>query len=142
MRTIHFILLLCLSFYSGGLFARDLNIHDAYIPEGPPVSRVLAGFMEIENRSSDTYYIDKISSPCFGAIEMHLSEEVDGVARMFPQQQLMIKPHSTLKLEPGSYHLMMFRPQRKLKHGDACTLTFTLGNGRTFDHTITVRKTQ
>lgn len=140
MRTIHFILFIFIALYAGNSFADHLTVRNGYIPEGPPVARVLAGFMEFDNRSTDTVYIDSVSSPCFGAIEMHLSKEVDGVARMFPQAQLVIEPQSTLVLRPGSYHLMMFNPTRKLKDGDPCVLTFTLGNGHSFDYTITVRK--
>ncbi len=140
MRTIQTITTFFLLFYLSSVWADHLVIRNAYIPEGPPVSRVLAAFMEIENTSGDTTYIDKITSPDFGAIEMHLSKEVDGVARMFPQIQLVIKPHSRLVLKPGSYHLMLFRPQRPLKDGDRCEFTFTLGNGNSFKHNINVKK--
>jgi hypothetical protein len=129
-----------MSFWTALACAGPLTISDAYIPEGPPVSRVLAGFMKIHNSSADTYYISAIKSEDFGAIEMHLSKEVDGVARMFPQAQLVIEPNSTLILQPGSYHLMLFRPQRALMDGDRSVLTFVLGNGHSFDHIVTVRK--
>ena len=140
MRTIQFLVVVFMSFYASQLFADHIKISNAYIPEGPPVSRVLAGFMEIRNSSNKTVYIDSIKSPDFGAIEMHLSKEVDGVARMFPQPQLVIEANSSLILKPGSYHLMLFRPQRALKHGDQCVLTFTLGNGTQFNYTLPVRK--
>lgn len=140
MRTIQSLFLVFISFYASLAWADHIKITGAYIPEGPPVSRVLAGFMKIDNTSNETVYIKQVKSSDFGAIEMHLSREVDGVARMFPQSSLVIEPNSTLELKPGSYHLMLFRPQRKLKHGDHCVLTFTLGNGHSFDHTFSVRK--
>jgi len=140
MRTIQSLLLVFMSFWTALACAAPLSISDAYIPEGPPVSRVLAGFMKIHNNTNDTYYITGISSKDFGAVEMHLSQEEDGVARMSPQSQLVVKPNSTLILQPGSYHLMLFRPQRTLKEGDQCVLTFTLGNGHSFSHTFTVHK--
>ena len=141
MRTIQSLVFIFMSFYASSGFADHIKISNAYIPEGPPVSRVLAGFMEIRNASDTTVYIDSVQSKDFGAIEMHLSKEVDGVARMFPQSQLVIEANSTLKLQPGSYHLMLFRPQRVLKDGDQCVLTFTLGNGSQFNYTLPVRKT-
>ena len=140
MRTIHLLLFVFMSFCASIAMAGPISIENAYIPEGPPVSRVLAGYMEIHNTGKDTYYVDSISSKDFGAIEMHLSKEVDGVARMFPQSQLVIPPQSILVLQPGSYHLMLFRPQRILRDGDKVVLRFTLGNGHSFDHTVTVRK--
>lgn len=140
MRTIQSLIFVFMSLFASATLAGDLSIRNAYIPEGPPVSRVLAGFMEIHNSSKHTYYIDSVKSEDFGAIEMHLSKEVDGVARMFPQSQLVVEPNSSLILQPGSYHLMLFRPQRVLRDGDQCVMTFTLGNGRSFQHSFTVRK--
>lgn len=141
MRTIQSLIIVFISFYALPALADHIKIRDAYIPEGPPVSRVLAGFMKVQNTSGETVYIADIKSRDFGAIEMHLSKEVDGIARMFPQSSLVIEPDSTLELKPGSYHLMLFRPQRVLRDGDSCVLTFTLGNGHTFDYTFRVRKT-
>ena len=137
-RTPQFILSLFLLFLSSVAIADHLKISNAWIREAPPVSQVLAAFMDIENHSSETAYIVAVEGKDFGAIEMHQSIEVDGMARMLPQVQLVIPANSKLVLEPGSYHLMLFRPQKRLRKGDTTEFTFTLGNGEKFTKTINV----
>ena len=139
MRTIQILFLVFMSAISYIAHADHIKINNAYIPEGPPVSRVLAGYMEIENKSNDTCYIVGVASKDFGAIEMHQTREVDGIARMFPQSQLVIPAKGKLVLEPGSYHLMLFRPQKVMRKGDQSQFTFTFGNGKTFTKTIVVK---
>ena len=139
MRYQQFLAFIIISVLSFTSQADHVKINNAYIPEGPPVSRVFAAFMEIENRSNDTIYITEVSSEDFGAIEMHLTKDINGIARMVPQVQLIIPANSTLVLKPGSYHLMLFRPQKSLRKGDTSTIVFTFGNGESFSKVVTVK---
>ena len=118
----------------------SLMIHDAWIPEMPPVSRVHAGFASFHNASDKTIEIVSISSPDYGRIEMHLSKQVDGLARMIHQKSLLVQANQMLTLKHGSYHLMMFKPARKLKSGDTVELTIQLSNGTKQTATATVKK--
>ena len=120
--------------------ADHLTIRNAWIPEAPPVTSVMAGFMEIENISTTAAEITAISSKDFGRIEMHLSREENGIARMLPQKKLVIPARGTLKLEHGSYHLMLFKPLRRLKDGDSTELLITLASGDSFSITVMVEK--
>lgn len=115
-------------------------VHNAWIPEMPPVSRVHAGFASFHNASDKAIEITSISSPSYERIEMHLSKEVDGMARMIPQKSLIVQANEMLTLKHGSYHLMMFKPKKKLKNGDSVQLTLTLSNGTKLTTTATVKK--
>ncbi|MCW9014015.1 MAG: copper chaperone PCu(A)C [Gammaproteobacteria bacterium] len=139
LRTTQLLLILFLSSLSPLSLADHIKINNAWIREAPPVSKVLAAFMDIDNHASDTVYIIAVESRDFGAIEMHLSKEENGVARMLPQSQLVIPAKGKLMLKPGSYHLMLFRPQKRLKKGDTAEFTFTLGNGEKFTKSIAVK---
>jgi len=122
-------------------FAADtLMIHNAWIPEMPPVSRVHAGFASFHNSSDKTIEITAISSPDYQRIEMHLSKQVDGIARMIPQKSLIVQANQMLTLKHGSYHLMMFKPVRKLKTGDTVELTLHLSDGTKQTTTAAVKK--
>lgn len=120
--------------------SESLMIHNAWIPEMPPVSRVHAGFASFHNASDKTVEIVSISSPDYARIEMHLSKEVSGMARMIPQKSLIVQANQMLTLKHGSYHLMMFKPKRKLKSGDTVQLTIQLSNGTEQTMTATVKK--
>lgn len=120
--------------------AGSLMIHDAWVPEMPPVSRVHAGFASFHNASDKTIEITAISSPDYARIEMHLSKQVDGMARMIPQKSLIVQANKMLTLKHGSYHLMMFKPKRKLKSGDTVQLNVQLSNGTQQSFKATVKK--
>jgi len=131
--------LLCLSVTAHA--ADQLMVMNAWIPEMPPVSRVMAGFGRFINQTNKDIEITGLSSPDFGRIEMHLSKEVDGMARMIPQKSLVVQPKASLELKHGSYHLMLFNPVKRLKAGDSAIINMTLANGQTQSFKAEVRST-
>lgn len=121
--------------------ADKLQVKDAWIPEMPPVSRVLAGFAQFVNPTSKPIEIVSLSSPDFNSIEMHLSKEVKGMARMIPQKSLTVQANDKLTLKHGSYHLMMFNPVKRFKAGDVVTINAELANGEKLSFNAVVRNT-
>lgn len=113
---------------------------DAWIPEAPPVSTVMAAFMTIRNPDADDVKIVSVQSEKFSEIQMHLSIDEDGVAKMLPQKALIIPAHGELQLRPGSYHLMLFNPVAPLKAGDKVTLNFTFADGSKLPVVADVKK--
>ena len=132
------ILLITLSF---NLYAsQGIQIKNAWIPEAPPGARVMAGFMEIYNSSSQSVDILSISSPAFNRVEMHLSKEVNGMAKMLPQKKLSIPAKGKLILKSGGYHLMLIKPNKRLLDGTKATLNLTLSNDKIISLNVSVRK--
>jgi len=103
-----------------------ITISQAWIQEGPPNARVLAGFMQINNNSDRAINITSASSDVFNKIEFHRTVEDQGMARMQRQQQLTVPAGGQLKLEHGGYHLMLMQPSRRLKTGDSVDIEFTI----------------
>lgn len=118
----------------------NLKFENAWIAEAPPVSKVQAAYMEIENESSDEIKIVAASSDDFGNIEFHRTIDKDGMASMQRQNELVIPADGELKLQPGGYHMMLFRPAKALRAGDKSTFRFTLANGKNIDVVATVKK--
>lgn len=136
-----FLSTLLLIISTGTSYAADsLNISDAHIPEAPPGAQVLAGFMKVHNPSSQAIEIVAVSSPAFSSVEMHLSKEVNGLAKMLPQNSLMIAANSTLVLQPGSYHLMLIKPKQGMRDGDKALIKFTLSNNTSQELQVVVKK--
>ncbi len=119
---------------------QTLSIENAWIPEAPPGTSVMAGYMTIKNNSNKSIDIISISSPSFKAVEMHLSKEVDGIAKMLPQKKLTIPASQQLILKSGSYHLMLIKPVSRLTDGQSATLNFSLSNKKTLDIKIPVKR--
>jgi periplasmic copper chaperone A len=118
----------------------SLNITDAHIPEAPPGAQVLAGFMNIHNPTKQAIEITTVSSPSFDTVEMHLSREVNGIAKMLPQKSLVIAPNSTLALRSGSYHLMLIKPRQTMRNGDVALIKFSLSNNTSQELQVAVKK--
>lgn len=125
-KNLFFAFCLNLLMLSPGMAADALSFSQANVPQAPPGAQVMAGFMHITNNTDKDIDIVAISSPQFESVEMHLSKDVDGVARMLPQKQLSIKAGEQLILKPGSYHLMLIKPVQTLNYGDTVELNFSL----------------
>ena len=128
-------------FISANSFAADaLKFIESYIPESPPGAQVMAGFMTIQNASNQLIEIVSVTSPEFHSVEMHLSKEVDGIAKMLQQEKLSIPANASLVLKPGSYHLMLMKPRTRLLDGASVALVFSLSSGEALSHSVTVKK--
>ena len=138
----HFPLFLLLSLLLGfNANASDsLKFINPWIPEAPPGAGVMAGYMEIQNTTSMPIDIFSITSDSFKTVEMHQSKEVDGFAKMLPQEKLSIPANGKLILKSGSYHLMLIKPVKWFKQGDTVKLNFSLSNNTQTSLDISIRK--
>ena len=136
----YFAVILLLVYTSSIAQAHHLVVKNIWIPEAPPVSKVMAAFMVFQNRSDKDVNITEISSPDFDRVEMHLSVIIDGVAKMLPQKQLIVPAKGQLELKPGSYHLMLFNPEKALKSGDTATIDILMSDGNRFTVKAFVKK--
>jgi copper(I)-binding protein len=117
-----------------------LEIDDAWIAEAPPVSKVMAAYMEIENETAQDRVATSITCKEFERAEFHRTVDKAGMASMEHQHTLTIAANSELNLEPGGYHVMLFNPARRLLAGDntQCRIEFDDGSGIDFE--LKVRK--
>ncbi len=120
--------------------AGALQVSDPWIREAPPAASVLAGYLELANSGDAPVVIEAVSSPDFGAAEIHRSWIEDGMARMQPVPELSVPPGGSVRLMPGGYHLMLFRPVRPLAAGDTATVLLHRADGACVTVTATVRR--
>ncbi len=97
---------------------------DVEVSTPMPGMSVSAGYMLLTNNSDADILINSVSSPEFGTVEVHETTVVNGVARMRPISELLIRAGGSVRLEPGGLHLMMMRPQRDIE-----TITLNLHHG-------------
>lgn len=98
-----------------------------------PGSRMGAGYLTLTNNTADPITITKVTSPQYGAVEMHESVIEDGIARMRPLDSLTVPAHGSVRFEPGARHLMLIRPTESqagttlhFLAGDVPVLTLTV----------------
>jgi len=140
MKQIFFIFLILSGYNSLAGSDPSLQITNAWIQEGPPNARVLAGFMDINNHTTQGIIIESATSDSFKRIEFHQTINENGMARMRKQDKLMIKSGASLKLKHGGYHLMLIQPKKHLKEGDKIDILFKLSTSTTQLISLTVKK--
>ncbi len=116
----------------------ELDIHNAWIKNLPPVVAVRAGYMTIRNTQANAVSILAIRSDVFASIGIHRTVSENGMMRMEPVPVLVIEPKSTVKLAPGGLHLMMMNPGEPTSPGDLLQIVIELDNGSTQNITMTV----
>jgi hypothetical protein len=117
-----------------------LQVEDAWVREAPPNAHMMAAYMTLKNTGSGDAVLTQVDSPAFGHVMLHKSEVVDGIARMIHQSEIIIPAQGAVELKPGSFHLMMPAPEKRLVEGDRVDFVLTFSNGDTTRVQADVRK--
>lgn len=115
MRALLWLLLVTMTAVQAGDAA--LVARDGWVRAAPPVAKVRAGYLVIENRGDGEVVLTAANSADFGAIEIHEMIDDAGTMRMRRVLELRVPAKGRVELKPGGLHLMMFRPQRELPEG-------------------------
>lgn len=128
-------------FFGHTAYAQSSLIFDnAWVAEAPPVSKVMAAYMDIKNPTDEILTIVAATSENFERVEFHLSEHKNNIASMKHIHHLNIPAKGVLNLKAGSYHMMLFNPVKKLTAGEIVNFKFELNNGSIIDVVMPVKK--
>ncbi len=115
-------LITCLFLSACGDDTRPPLIANEIVIAAPmPGSRISAGYMSFSNSTDVPISITRVTSPDFGAVEIHESLLEDGVAKMRRVEKLTVPANSSVSLQRGGKHLMLMRPSDAL---DMVSLSF------------------
>lgn len=103
--------------------ACELFVEQAWVREAPPTARVRVAYALVRNPGETAVAITGASSPAFGAIELHETREVDGVARMRRLPDVEVPAGGEVRFEPGGKHFMLFRSTGTLTPDNPSTLS-------------------
>ena len=123
----HVLLIVALALFAGGCSepGAPLVASDVVIKKPMPGMKMSAGYLTLTNNGDNPLVITRVTSPQFGAVEMHESIVEDGVSRMVQIDDLNIPPAAEVTFEPGGKHLMLMRPVGAL---DVVALSFHSGD--------------
>lgn len=133
------IVFVCLFSISTVHAADSLKVINAWSPEAPPVAKVMAGYMTIDNLSSKDIKILSAKSNSFKRVEIHLTEMKDGMMRMTKQENLTVKANSHIELKQGGLHMMLMGKLKPIKTGSIIPVTLILNNNETIDVKLKVK---
>jgi copper(I)-binding protein len=107
----------------------------------PPMMKMTAAFMDIQNNSSQKVILLKVSSSLATNTELHTHiKNNNGTALMQKMQNITIEANSTNELIHGGDHVMIMGLNQKLKAGDMHTLIFHFSDGSSKEKQIMVKR--
>ncbi|MBN8429235.1 copper chaperone PCu(A)C [Microbulbifer salipaludis] len=117
--------------------ARELEAA-GYALEMPPGAPMGAAYIALRNLSASERVLARVELPSHpaGKIEMHTTQEVDGVSRMRPLKKIALPGHGTIEMRPGATHLMVHGVT--LKAGELLPLRLVFADGTIRDMRLPV----
>ena len=128
LRRLLLAVLLCLPLAAFG-DGPSVSANHVWIRQPPPGINVLAAYLTLQNLTGKPLDLTSISSPEFGAVEMHRSFVKDDQEQMEPVASLTLPAHGSVEFKPGSYHVMLMQPKKNLFPGDIVTLDLKFSDG-------------
>ena len=117
----------------------DLTIGHPWTRATLPNAPVAGGYMTLTNGGSTPDRLVGGSSPVAKAVEVHEMSMQDGIMKMRQLPDgLEIPAGQSVKLEPGSYHLMLIGPKERLTKGMRVPLTLKFEKAGTVDVELAV----
>lgn len=107
--------------------AENLKIMHPVAFESPKMAKAGAGFMMIKNTGDTDDTLLEVRAE-FPKVQIHTTEEQDGVARMIHIDTLTIPAGETVELAPGGYHIMFMGLSEPLQDGDEIPATLVFEN--------------
>jgi copper(I)-binding protein len=132
-------LILLLGTAMPALAETGLSVTDAWSPQAPP-GRMMAGFMQLENRGSEPIVLTHGESQRFGRVEIHTMRMDEGVMRMRKLDSLEVPAGERVELRPGGLHLMLMQPTGDFDLGDRFELDLIDAAGQRWPVTLEVRE--
>jgi len=119
--------------------SESITIEKAWSPEAPPVVKVMAGYMKINNLSNKDIKIKSLKSKLFKRVEIHLTKMENGMMHMVKQENLTIKAKSYVELKPGELHMMLIGKLKAINAGSSIPLILSFDNGESININLTVK---
>ena len=128
-------------YLSAGVSDNQIQVVNAWSPAAPPTMAMHAGYLSLQNHSSETIELVAVSSPAYKSIEIHESLLVDGVLSMRMLRGLSVEPRKKIQFKSGGLHLMMHQPLAVRQVGDSFPVSFKLADGALIEFLMQVSST-
>lgn len=122
--------------------ADKVKVNDPYVRAVPPMVTTTAAFMQLQSSDSVERFVVAAETPAAGAVELHMHIMDDGVMRMRQVPHFHLPPQTTVSLEPGGEHIMLFDLASPLKPGQQIPLTLIFEDGSRKEIVAEVRTVQ
>lgn len=140
MLAVGGIFLLTSATNSGAITGRSgaLDVYDAW---SLPVPMGMTGgvYLTLENGTDQTQQLIGATTDVAASVQIHQTQITDNIARMNPMDAIDIPSGSTLRIMPGSYHIMLVDMKRDLSWDDTFPITLNFASGEQITLTVIVQ---
>lgn len=119
---------------SGSFSVTDVTAYAPLVGQASGVAYFL-----LENSTTAALTLERVTSPEFGAVQMHTTLLDQGISRMQPLDSLTVPALSIMEFGPGGRHLMLMEPRANVGAGDGVTLEFHYRHDGQGDKRLAVR---
>jgi copper(I)-binding protein len=106
----------------------DIHVEQAWV-RWLPADLPAAGYMTLTNVGNSRMVLIEVSSPDYGEVGIHRTQDDHGVSRMVAVASIALEAHSTVRFAEGGYHLMLMQPHRPVHPGDKVSITLHFDTG-------------
>ena len=115
-----------------------LSVDHGQVRQPMPGRTVTAGYFSLHNGTAEAVQLVGASSPLFARVELHQHSHKDGMMRMEQVGRIDIAAQSSVTLEPGGLHLMLFEPAADLSIGQSVPVLLHFANGQQLEALLPV----
>lgn len=108
--------------------APGVTVSDAWI-RALPGKLPAGGYFTLHNGSAKAMTLDGAVSPACGALMLHKSDTMSGMASMSDVATIEVPAGGTLRFSPGGLHLMCMNPGPQLRRGAEVAVTLHFRGG-------------
>lgn len=111
--------------------AGTVEIHEPWSRASAGMARAGGAFMVLKNTGNEDRAVISADSDVAEKVELHTHIKDGDVMKMRQVEKIDIPAGGTVKLQPGSYHVMLIGLHQPLMEGQVFDITLTLDNGDT-----------
>ena len=104
-------------------------VQNTMIKTTPPGINNSAAYLTILNNSDSDITLINVASDAAQLVEMHEHIMSNGVMKMQRMEPLKIEANSSVKFQPGGYHIMFIGVTQDIKDGDKIDITLSFDDG-------------
>lgn len=109
-----------------------LRVEDPWVREAPPGAETQAAYMKLANDGEQDLILTSVAAPQYANAEFHRMWFEGDRMRMEAQPTLVVPARGEVVLEPGGNHLMLFKPDQRVRSGDTVHIRLQCGAGKAF----------
>ncbi len=128
------------SFAMSSSQSTGIVIQDPWVRSAPSNAPTLGAFMEIHNNSNQNVKLISAHAEGYKDVQLHRTIDDDGMMRMVEQEFIPVTANGKIHLKPGSWHMMLIRPEKVPAKGELVLITLKFDNGSSQVVGFNVRK--